>query len=135
MNDSTDILVINSDLNELERVKSFLLSFFNKCNLPEDNFNRVFLCLSEGVINSIHHGNQNDKQKKVNIQAKFDNGLVNFEISDEGDGFDFENVKNPTQPENLKKESGRGLHIIRSYCKELDIKESGKCIQFKIECK
>lgn len=135
MIDSPDILIINSDVNELERTEKFLLNFFRKNNLSEDNFNRVFLCLSEAVVNSIHHGNQNDRHKKVIIKAVFDNELLNIKISDEGDGFDFDNVNNPTKPENLKKESGRGLHIIKSLSKELKFKKSGKCVQFKIECK
>jgi len=135
LNDSPDILTIKSDESELERTKNFLKNFFRKNNLPEDNFNRVFLCLSEAVINSIHHGNQNDNRKQVSIQADCNNELVNFIISDEGDGFDFENIENPTVQKNLKKESGRGIHIIKSLSRELEFKENGKCIQFKIECK
>jgi serine/threonine-protein kinase RsbW len=132
---SPDILVISSDKSELEKAKEFLRFFFKKYNLPEDNFNRIFLCLSEAVINSIQHGNQNDKKKQVSIQAKYYDNFVSFRISDEGDGFNFHNVEDPTQSRNLKKESGRGIHIIKSLSKELEFIEQGKCIQFKIECK
>ena len=65
MSDSPDILIIKSDKSELETTKNFLLRFFRKNNLSEDNFNRVFLCLSEAVMNSIYHGNQNDERKQV----------------------------------------------------------------------
>ena len=135
MSKSPDILVISSDKSELEKAKEFLRFFFKKYNLPEDNFNRIFLCLSEAVINSIQHGNQNDIKKQVSIQAKYYDNFVSFRISDEGDGFDFHNVEDPTQSSNLKKESGRGIHIIKSLSKELEFIEQGKCIQFKIECK
>ena len=135
MNDTPDILVIKSEKSEIEKTKKFLLKFFKKNNLSGDNFNRVFLCLSEAVMNSIHHGNQNDKRKLVSIQVNCDNEIINIKISDEGHGFDFNNVENPTEQRNLKKESGRGIHIIKSLSKELNFKNEGKCIQFKIECK
>lgn len=135
MKESPDILVINSDTNELNKTKEFLYDFFKANNLSVDNFNRVFLCLSEAVINSIQHGNQNDKQKQISIQAACDEDLISIEINDEGNGFDYNQVDDPTKTENIKKESGRGIHIIKSLSKELEFKESGKCIQFKIECK
>ena len=135
MNKSPEILVINSDRNELKRTEKFLLNFFKKNNLSEDNFNRVFLCLSEAVMNSIQHGNQNDTRKQVSIIADCTKEVINIEITDEGDGFDYYNIENPTEKRNLKKESGRGIHIIKSLSKELEFKERGNCIQFKIECK
>ena len=135
MNNCPDILVIKSDKGELKRTENFLQNFFRKNNLPEDYFNRVLLCVSEAVMNSIQHGNENDKNKKVSIHADCKNGLINIKITDEGDGFDFCNIENPTKQKNLKKESGRGIHIIQSLCNELEFREKGKCIQFKIECK
>ena len=135
MNDSPDILIIKSDKSELEKTKKFLSSFFRKNKLSEESFNRVFLCLSEAVINSIQHGNQNDTKKQVIIQVRCHDESVSFRVCDEGDGFDFNEVEDPTKPVNLKKESGRGIHIIKSLSKELEFEEQGKCIQFKIECK
>lgn len=135
MNNSIDILVIKSDSSELKRTENFLRNFFIRNKLSEDSFNRVFLCLSEAVINSIQHGNQNDKNKQISIHAKCHDESVSIRICDEGDGFDFNSVVDPTKPGNLKKESGRGIHIIKSLSKEIKFKEEGKCIQFKIECK
>jgi len=130
-----DILIINSDKNELKRTEEFLLSFFRKNDLPEEHFNRVFLCLSEAVMNSIQHGNRNDKKKQVSILADCKKEFITIEISDEGDGFDYNNIENPTIKQNIKKESGRGIHIIKSLSNGLEFKEKGKCIQFKVECK
>jgi len=135
LSDSPDILVIKSDKNEIRKTEEFLRDFFKKNNLAEDNFNRVFLCLSEAVMNSIQHGNQNNRQKQVCIQADCENELIHIKITDEGEGFDFHHIKNPVEPKNIKSESGRGIHIIKSLTNELEFKEKGKCIQFKIECK
>ena len=135
MTEYPDILIINSDKNELKRTEEFLLSFFRKNDLPEEHFNRVFLCLSEAVMNSIQHGNRNDKKKQVSILADCKKEFITIEISDEGDGFDYNNIENPTIKQNIKKESGRGIHIIKSLSNGLEFKEKGKCIQFKVECK
>jgi serine/threonine-protein kinase RsbW len=135
LTEAPEILVIKSDIIELKKTEDFLLSFFRKNNLSEEHFNRVFLCLSEAVINSIHHGNANDSNKQVSIQADCKKEFVTIKISDEGDGFDYNNIENPTSKKNIKKESGRGIHIIKSLSNELEFKDNGKCIQFKIECK
>jgi serine/threonine-protein kinase RsbW len=135
LTEAPEILFIKSDISELKKTEDFLLSFFRKNNLSKEHFNRVFLCLSEAVINSIQHGNRNDKRKQVSIQADCKKEFITIEISDEGDGFDYNNLENPTQRHNIKKESGRGIHIIKCLSNELEFKEKGKCIQFKIECK
>lgn len=135
MTEAPEILVIKSDKSELKKTEEFLLSIFRKNNLAEEYFNRVFLCLSEAVVNSIQHGNRNDKRKQVSIQIDCKKEYISIEISDEGDGFDYSNIENPTIKPNIKKESGRGIHIIKSLSNELEFKEKGKCIQFKIECK
>lgn len=135
MNGSSDILIIKSDKSELKKTEEFLTGFFKKKNLSEKYFNKVLLCISEAVLNSIDHGNQNDSAKRVSIQANCTNELINIKISDEGNGFDYERIEDPTESRNIKKESGRGIHIIKSFSEECEFKENGKCIQFKIECK
>lgn len=135
MNEVPEILTIKSDKSELKKTEDFLLSFFRKNKLSEEHFNRVFLCLSEAVINSIQHGNENDKNKQVSIQVDCNREFITIEICDEGDGFDYNIIENPTLKRNIKKESGRGIHIIKSLSNELEFKEKGKCIQFKMECK
>ncbi len=135
MKGSPEILIINSDKRELKKAEAFLNLFFEENNLSKRNFNKVLLCLSEAVLNSIDHGNQNDTEKRVAIQADCQNELINITIRDEGNGFDYENIEDPTKDKNIRNESGRGIHIIKSFSKELNFKEKGKSIQFKIECK
>ncbi|MGM0620077.1 MAG: ATP-binding protein [Bacteroidota bacterium] len=135
MTEAPEILIIKSDKSELKKTEDFLLSFFRKNKLSEEHFNRVFLCLSEAVVNSIQHGNENDSNKQVSIQADCKKEFITIEISDEGEGFDYNNIENPILKKNIKKESGRGIHIIKSLSNELEFKDKGKCVQFKIECK
>jgi serine/threonine-protein kinase RsbW len=132
---SSEILVINSERGELKKAEQFLRTFFVNNDLPLAHFNKVFLCLSEAVLNAILHGNQRIFDKRVYIKADCYMGLITIEITDEGDGFDFHKLENPTKKKNIKRESGRGIHIIKSLSQEIKFKNNGSCIQFKIECK
>lgn len=126
-------LVIKSDTSELNRVEVFVKELFTENNIPVKYFNKVFLCVSEAVVNSIEHGNKNDGNKEVSIFADCEAKTIAVEIKDEGDGFSLEDVADPTSSENIRKESGRGLHIIKSLSEQIEYKQNS--IQFKIKCK
>ena len=66
-NNPAKILVIKSDISELATVEAYVSDLFESNNIPQKYFNKVFLCVSEAVINSIEHGNKNDADKEVSI--------------------------------------------------------------------
>lgn len=133
MNGYPEILAIQSDKKYLIQVENFIRLLFLKNNLPDESFNRVLLVVSEAVINAIEHGNKNDTRKKVTIKALCrENDLV-IEVKDEGDGFNHELVADPTAAENIKKESGRGIFIMKSMCDRLNFHDKGKCVEIQIE--
>jgi serine/threonine-protein kinase RsbW len=133
MNNNHEILTIESDKKELVKVEAFLRNIFESKQLPEDSFNKVLLCISEAVINSIEHGNRNTKGKKVSVVVNCQENDMVVEVTDEGEGFDFDRIPDPTADENIKKERGRGIFIIRSVSNMLIFKDKGKCVEFKIE--
>ena len=132
---SRNILTIHSRKSELKKAEDFLQEFFNNNNVPQNNFNKVWLCISEAIINSIVHGHKNDEDKEIRLQVKLDKQHISVTITDEGEGFNFYEVADPTEKENLKKESGRGIHIIKSMCEALEYNKKGNSIQFLINCK
>lgn len=133
MKNFPQILVIQSDKKELIQVENFLRLLFRKENLPEESFNKVFLCVSEAVINSIEHGNKNEIRKKVTIEVLCHHKDLYIAVTDEGDGFDYREVADPTVEENIKNETGRGIFIMKSISNKIDFREEGKCVEFKIE--
>ncbi len=128
------ILVIKSDTSELKKVEIFLRDILKFYGLPKSNFYRIYLCVSEAVINSIEHGNKSDENKKVNIEVQCEGKELNITIKDEGKGIDIEKITDPTEKSNLKKESGRGIHIIRSYCDKYEFEKNKSFIRFKMDC-
>ncbi len=129
------MLVIKSDVTELKKVEDFLINIFNEYKLEKKYFNKIYLCISEAVINSIKHGNKNDWNKQVSIIVNFSKDEMDIQIEDEGDGFDINEVKNPILKENINKESGRGIFIIKNLSDKIEYNEKGNRVQLKIECK
>lgn len=128
------VLLIKSEISELIKVEIFLISILKEFNLSEKYFNKIYLCISEAVLNSIKHGNKNDQNKEVVIRVGCYNSEINVQVEDEGEGFDVSKIEDPTKKPNIKNESGRGIFIIKNLSNKLEYNEKGNCIQFKIEC-
>jgi serine/threonine-protein kinase RsbW len=122
-------LIISSELAELNKLRFFLNQIFLETDLNRIYFNRVLLGLSEAVSNSIIHGNKNDCSKKVFISFLYQEKKLIISVKDEGSGFSIDNVEDPTQLENIKKESGRGLFLIQNIADEVCFFEGGNKIQ------
>jgi len=90
------------------------------------------LILEEAVINAWKHGNKQNPDKAVTVRWHYGNDFI-FEVIDEGNGFDCENLPDPTSEENLMSPSGRGIFIIRYFSDYVAWKEGGKhlVISFK----
>ena len=75
----------------------------------------VPVALTEAVSNAILRGNRDDPAKHVHVRAEVDKARLVLEVGDEGEGFDFESsLIDPTTPENIDREDGRGLFLMRS---------------------
>ncbi len=125
------VLIIESDTKNLGKLEIFLKNVFLYYNLDFLHFNRVFIGLSEAVINSIVHGNQFISSKKVYVFSNCLNSQLSFFIKDEGIGFDHNCLDNPTNLENIKKESGRGIFILKNLADSVVYSKSGSCVRIK----
>jgi len=128
------ILVINSTQEELQKVEKFLTEIFELHQLPKGCFNNVLLCVSEAVHNSIIHGNKKILHKKIEVHVNCKKQSLEVTVTDEGEGFKLESIPDPTETINIKKESGRGIHIIKSLSQKINCNEKGNSLQFQINC-
>ena len=104
---------------------------FVKSSLNRSCFNRVFLSLSEAVNNSIVHGNSLNTCKKVFIRVNYSDNTLLIEVKDEGRGFFPDQVVDPTFLENLKKENGRGIFLMRNMADEIEFLDGGSRVFIK----
>ena len=110
---------IPSDPELLPELDSYLIDIAQRVGMNEDHFNNLSLSFSEAASNSIVHGNKKDPNKKVSITIKVTHTQMIIIIKDEGKGFKLNEVPDPTKPENILKDSGRGIHIMRSFLEDL----------------
>jgi serine/threonine-protein kinase RsbW len=111
--------VVQSDPGLLPELEEFIIGIAEKYKLDKNKFNNLVLSFSEAVSNSILHGNKLDKSKKVFIKVIVDSEKMTISIKDEGTGFDLKSVPDPTKLENILKDSGRGIHIMKSFVDNL----------------
>jgi serine/threonine-protein kinase RsbW len=120
-------LTIPSRLEELDAVQRLIGEATSAFGLSEDMAYWMELTVSESVINAIRHGNRSDPTKKAHLAISFDGENVEVIVEDQGEGFNLEELADPTRAENLLKPCGRGILIIRSFMDEVTLspKEGG----------
>ena len=106
-------LQLPSKQESITLLENLIEEIADKHNVSEDTFANMMTCLSEAAINAIVHGNKLDPNKKVIVNADIEGRRIIWTVTDEGDGFDYNNLADPTAPENLESLTGRGVFIIK----------------------
>ncbi|MFC1724313.1 ATP-binding protein [candidate division KSB1 bacterium] len=120
------VFEIKSDIEELSRVSKKVEKIACQMGFSEDECDNISIGVTEVVNNAIIHGNKNNKDKKVVIAFKLMKNELTIFVTDEGIGFDPEKIDNPLEPENLLKEHGRGIFILKAVMDKVDFKFSAK---------
>jgi serine/threonine-protein kinase RsbW len=121
-----DRLSIPSDFEEINKVEILIDNICNKLSINEEYYGNVLIAVTEAVNNAIEHGNQKKKSLEVELLVADGQEEFCFSVKDKGDGFDFKNLPDPTAPENLEKENGRGIYLMRSLAEEVDFEDQGR---------
>lgn len=120
---------ILSNIDNVALVENFVDSLCVDIDISEDDYGNIFVAIIEAVTNAIKHGNKNDATKYVFVDAVYDNGVLEIDVKDEGLGFDYNNLPDPTLPDNILKFSGRGIYLIRSLSDKLEFYECGTLLK------
>ena len=118
-------VIITSELNNINKVEDFIEKTIKEFKLSENLRGKITLAVIEAVNNSILYGNKQNLQKLVKLTAFKGHQRVIFTVEDEGEGFDFNNIPDPTTPENLIKVTGRGLFLMKKLTNELLFVQNG----------
>jgi len=106
-------LQLPSTYESITLLENLIEDIADKFKISEDTFANMMTCLNEAAINAIVHGNKLDANKKVIINADVDAKRAIWTITDEGEGFDYNQLPDPTAEENLEKLTGRGVFILK----------------------
>jgi len=110
-------------------VESFIDNAKEKFNLDDDIYGNIMVAVTESVNNAIRHGNKSDKKKNVHLTLSLNDNLIRFIVKDEGIGFDYHNLPDPTAPENIDKPSGRGIFLMKHLSDEVTFKNEGSEVE------
>jgi serine/threonine-protein kinase RsbW len=106
-------------LEELGAVREWLHSALSAHRYGSHDTFAIRTGFEEAANNAITHGNSGDPAKAATIDLTVGQGQVDITIEDEGPGFDYSHLEDPTSDENLLKESGRGVMLIHSFMDEV----------------
>lgn len=120
---------IPSLLENIRIVESFIDNTKDDYKLDDDIYGNIMIAVTESVNNAIKHGNQGDKSKLVKLSMLLSEEMIKFIIEDEGEGFDYNDLPDPTSPDNLDKINGRGIFLMRHLCDEVNFTQSGKTVE------
>jgi serine/threonine-protein kinase RsbW len=103
-----------SSLQSIDTLELLLDEIKEQFALSEHVYSSIWVSLNEAITNAILHGNKQDMTKKVHlsVELKWDN-FICFTIRDEGDGFDYESIPDPTSPELIDQPNGRGIFLMK----------------------
>lgn len=122
-------LQLASQRESINKLELLIEDIADKYQIAEDTFANMMTCLNEAVINAIVHGNQEDPEKKVIVNAEVDGRRIIWTVTDEGPGFDPDKIPDPTAAENLENLSGRGVFIIKHLADQCIFNSTGNEIE------
>ena len=102
-----------------------LAGMLQRFGYPERACFAVHLACEEALANALRHGNREDPTKEVRLACQVGPEMVRIEVEDEGEGFDPSALPDPTAPENLDRESGRGVLLMHAYMDHVEFQGRG----------
>lgn len=120
---------IPSILENILVVESFIDNAKDQLNITDEIYGNIVISLTEAVNNAIVHGNKNDKNQMVTISLDVEDNNLKFLVSDEGRGFDPDSIPDPTSPENIETETGRGIFLMKHLSDEVNFITPGNKVE------
>ncbi len=128
-------LCINSKIENISLVENMIDEISIELGMVADIYGNVLIAIIEAVTNAIVHGNKSDESKIVCLKVWFEKPYLIIKIVDQGSGFNFDHIPDPTKPGNVEKPDGRGVFLMRHLADEIIFENNGSIVilKFKIE--
>jgi serine/threonine-protein kinase RsbW len=119
-------LQIASRMEGITEVETLINQICEEFGVEEMHYGEILIAMTEAVNNAIVHGNKLDINKMVDVSVQTEGPKLQFRVTDQGPGFDFENIPDPTAPENLEKPNGRGVFLMRQLADTCEFEQLGR---------
>ncbi len=128
------LITFNSKAENLNIVDSLIEEISAKYKISDESYGNILIALTEAVNNAIHHGNKSNPNKMVNLSYEMVDGILTFDIEDEGPGFDYNHLPDPTHPQNIEKPHGRGVFLMKNLSHNLEFLNEGAKVRISFDC-
>jgi serine/threonine-protein kinase RsbW len=129
------LLKISSKIENLRKVEKLVDDLSSEYNISADVYGNILIASLEAANNAILHGNKLDENKNVSITFKIIADKLSIQIDDEGFGFDYKNVPDPTAPENIENVNGRGIFLMEKLSDKIEFTRNGATVQLEFNLK
>ncbi len=119
---------IKSKIENLRKVEKLVDDISAEYNISSDIYGNILIAALEAANNAILHGNKLDENKLVNIIINKDEKTLKIRVDDEGDGFDYKNIPDPTAPENIENINGRGIFLMEKLSDGIEFSRNGATV-------
>ena len=116
----TTELSLPSRIEAVDAAAAAVAEFISRSGITEEAAFRIDMAVREAVTNAVIHGNRQEESKSVELTLKSSPDAIEISVHDQGQGFNPEEVPDPTKEENLLKSSGRGIFFMRNFMDEVD---------------
>ena len=112
---------LESTVESVDKAEAMAIEEARKAEFDEDSQAQIGMAVRECMVNAVVHGNRYNKNKKVHLEIERSKESLAFTLADEGEGFDVNSLPDPLAPENLLRQSGRGIMLARAFVDEFDL--------------
>lgn len=123
------ILNIPSKIESLRQVEKMIDDLSTEFNINSEVYGNILIATLEAANNAILHGNKLDESKNVEIDINLEKDKLSITIKDKGEGFDYENIPDPTAPENIENINGRGVFLMEKLSDEMEFRDKGSTVE------
>jgi len=110
---------MDSTLESVNRAEAMAEQISSQVGFDEDTRSGISMAVREAMINAVLHGNAYDPGKSVDLTFEQNGQSLTVTVTDQGKGLDLASVPDPLAPENLMRESGRGIFLMRAFMDEV----------------
>src|SRR5260370_8673188 len=115
--------LLDSTLESVDEAEGTVLRMAGGAGLEEDDLHALGMAVREAAVNAVVHGNRYNARKKVHLKVSRAPDKLTIVIADEGEGFEMQSIPDPLASENLLRQSGRGLLLIRAFVDEFELRQ------------
>ena len=127
------MLKLTSNPGSVSAVEPFVERLVDRYNLGPDKQCNILISLTEAVTNAIIHGNCEEEAKTVQVRSRKEKGCISVRVTDEGSGFDYNSLPDPTAPENLCRCGGRGVFLMKQLADNIRFYNNGSTVEMRFK--